>query len=163
MLVAADRRQRMARQILREVTRDAYWPHARPAAAVRDRECLVQVQVAHVGANRGRTGQSYLCVHVGAVHTPGRPVVDDLADFLESSSSNTPWVEGYVIIRHASRSRCWDAFRRKSSRSTLPFGALATTTTRRPPSRRSPGWSCVPRPGSARHPGRIRRGRDDRP
>ena len=42
-------------------------PHTRPAAAVGDAEGLVQVQVAHVGADRPGAGQAHLGVHVGSV------------------------------------------------------------------------------------------------
>ena len=42
-------------------------PDAGPAAAVRDAERLVQVQVAHVAAERPRPGQPDQRVQVGAV------------------------------------------------------------------------------------------------
>ena len=47
-------------------TRDR--PHARAAAAVRNRKRLVQVQVTDVGADRRRARQPDLRVHVRAVH-----------------------------------------------------------------------------------------------
>ena len=45
----------------------AYGSHARPAAAVGDREGLVQVDVHHVRAQFGRPGDARQGVHVGAV------------------------------------------------------------------------------------------------
>ncbi len=53
-LLAADRHHRVLRQKLRQVRGHADGTHARAAAAVRDAEGLVQVQVAHVGAHVGR-------------------------------------------------------------------------------------------------------------
>ena len=56
--------------------------YARSAAAVRRRECLVQVQVAYIGADKSGVGQSHLCIHVGAVHIHLRAAgMDNLADF----------------------------------------------------------------------------------
>ena len=64
-------------------TRDR--PHARSAAAVRNRERLVQVQVADVGANRRRAREADLRVHVRAVHVDLAAVlVDDRADFADA-------------------------------------------------------------------------------
>ena len=65
---AAGLHDRVARQIGCEMRRDANRSHAGPAAAVRNAERLVQIDVAHVGANRGRTGEADLRVHVRAVH-----------------------------------------------------------------------------------------------
>ena len=59
---------RVAGQERREVRRHADRPHARAAAAVRDAEGLVQVQVADVGADVARAAEADLRVHVGAVH-----------------------------------------------------------------------------------------------
>ena len=95
-LAACDFRSksRMPGQERREVLRHADRPHAGPAAAVRDGEGLVQVEVADVGADVAGRGQADLGVHVGAVHVHLAAVpVDDGADVLDAAS-NTPWVEG---------------------------------------------------------------------
>ena len=85
---------RMTGQERREVLRHADRPHARAAAAVRDAERLVQVQVADVGADVARAAEADLRVHVRAVHVDLAAVlVDDPAD-LRIDPSNTPWVEG---------------------------------------------------------------------
>ena len=47
---------------------DANRPHAGSAAAVRNAEGLVEVEVANVGADVGRTAEADLRVHVRAVH-----------------------------------------------------------------------------------------------
>jgi hypothetical protein len=58
--------------------------HAGAAAAVRDAEGLVQVQVADVGADVARAGEPDLRVHVGAVHVHLAAVlVHDLADLAD--------------------------------------------------------------------------------
>ena len=55
--------------------------HARAAAAVRDAERLVQVQMADVGADVARAARPTMRVHVRAVHVDLAAVlVDDLAD-----------------------------------------------------------------------------------
>ena len=59
--------QRMVRQERRQVRPDPDRPDARPAAAVRDAERLVQVEVADVRAEPARLGQSEQRVQVGAV------------------------------------------------------------------------------------------------
>ena len=67
---------------------------ARAAAAVRDAERLVQVQVRHVGAERRPGGQADQRVEVGAVHVDlAARLVHGRAD-LGDGSSYTPWVEG---------------------------------------------------------------------
>jgi hypothetical protein len=72
------------RQVRDQVGAHADRADARPAAAVRDAEGLVQVEVAHVGADVAGAGEPHLRVHVGAVHVhlPARAVhrVADLAD-----------------------------------------------------------------------------------
>mmetsp|Transcript_4854 Transcript_4854/g.12182 ORF Transcript_4854/g.12182 Transcript_4854/m.12182 type:complete len:216 (+) Transcript_4854:666-1313(+) len=74
----------VAGQVGREVLPDADRPHARAAAAVRDAEGLVEVQVANVGADDARRSEAELGVHVRAVHVDLAPVVvDDLADLLD--------------------------------------------------------------------------------
>ena len=61
--------------------RTATGPTPGPAAAVRDAEGLVQVQVRHVGAELARLGQADQRVQVRAVHVHLPAVrVDDLAD-----------------------------------------------------------------------------------
>ena len=58
--------------------------HAGATAAVRDGEGLVQVQVAHVGADVAGAAEADLGVHVGAVHINQPAVlVDDAADVLD--------------------------------------------------------------------------------
>ena len=75
----------MAGQIRRQMRGHADRPHARAAAAVRDAERLVQVQVADVGADRRRAGEPDLRVHVRAVHVDLAAVlVDDRADVLDA-------------------------------------------------------------------------------
>ena len=92
--LAAEVHHRMARQELDQVLRHADRAHARAAAAVRDAEGLVQVQVADVGADVAGAAEADLGVEVGAVHVDLAAVgVDDLAD-LRMASSNTPCVEG---------------------------------------------------------------------
>ena len=133
-LAPAGRDQRVARQVRREVRRHGNRPHARPAAAVRDGERLVQVQVADVGADRRRTRQADLRVHVGAVHVHLPAVlVHDRRRSPGCSSSNTPCVDGYVTISAASAfAVLLRAFARRSSTSMLPLLSLATTTTLMP-------------------------------
>lgn len=58
----------MAGQERRQAGNDANRPHPRPASPVRDAERLVEVQVAHVGADVSGAGQGHLRVHVGSVH-----------------------------------------------------------------------------------------------
>ena len=70
---------------------------SRAAAAVRNRERLVQVQMADVGADRRRTGEPDLGVHVGAVHVHLAAVlVDDGADLAD------------VVLEHTMRRRIRD-------------------------------------------------------
>ena len=72
---------RVARQVFRQVRLDADRAHARAAAAVRDREGLVQVQVADVAAQVARSHQAHHGVHVGAVDVDLAAVlVRDVAD-----------------------------------------------------------------------------------
>ena len=59
-------------------------PHSWPAAAVRDAERLVQVQVADIRADLARRSQADLRVHVRAIHVDlSAELVDDLADFTD--------------------------------------------------------------------------------
>mmetsp|Transcript_46287 Transcript_46287/g.117179 ORF Transcript_46287/g.117179 Transcript_46287/m.117179 type:complete len:831 (+) Transcript_46287:42-2534(+) len=65
----------------RQVRLHADGAHAGAAAAVRDAERLVQVEMAHVGADVARRRQPHLRIHVGPVHVHlATGVVDDLAD-----------------------------------------------------------------------------------
>ena len=75
--LAAHLHDRMARQIGREMLRHRDRAHAGAAAAVRDRERLVQVQMTDIGADRGRAGEPHLRVHVGAVHVDLSAVLVD--------------------------------------------------------------------------------------
>mmetsp|Transcript_13 Transcript_13/g.24 ORF Transcript_13/g.24 Transcript_13/m.24 type:complete len:254 (+) Transcript_13:782-1543(+) len=73
-----------------EMFGDADAAHPGSPAAVGNTEGLVQVQVAHICANEARRGDSYLCVHIGAIHVHlASVVVDELQDvydgFLEDA------------------------------------------------------------------------------
>ena len=58
--------------------------HPGAAAPVGNGERLVQVEVAHVGTNRGGARQAHLRVHVGAVHVHLPAVrVNDVADLTD--------------------------------------------------------------------------------
>ena len=99
----ADFHDRMAGQKRRQVRRDADRPHARPTAAVRNGERLVQVQMANVGADRRGAGQPNLRIHVRAVHVDlAAELVNDVADFLNR------------ILEHAMRRRIRHHQRRQS-------------------------------------------------
>src|SRR6185312_4305587 len=76
-------RQRVSGQERRQVRGDADRSHAGAAAAVRDAEGLVQVDVADVGADVAGAAEADLRVQVGAVHVDLAAVlVDDGADLL---------------------------------------------------------------------------------
>src|SRR3546814_13106724 len=77
----AARLARVARQESRQMRLDADRPHARSAAAVRDAEGLVQVEVADVRAELAGPCKPHLRVQVRAVQIdlPAR-LVDDVAD-----------------------------------------------------------------------------------
>ncbi|CAG7456097.1 hypothetical protein PICSAR144_03483 [Mycobacterium avium subsp. paratuberculosis] len=93
---------RMPGQERRQVRAHRHRPHPRPAAAVRDAERLVQVQVADVAAELARPGQPDQRVEVGAVdvHLAAR-VVDGRADL------------GDVVLVDAVRGRVGDHQRRQ--------------------------------------------------
>ncbi len=81
---AAGVRQRVPGQERRQVGGDADRAHAGAAAAVRDAEGLVQVDVADVGADVAGAAEADLRVQVGAVHVDLAAVlVDDLGDVLD--------------------------------------------------------------------------------
>src|SRR2546429_1393944 len=72
-----------------EVGGHADRPHSRPAAAVRNAERLVEVQVADVGSHVGGPAEAHLGVHVGAVHVDLTTVrVHDLADLPDRPLEN---------------------------------------------------------------------------
>jgi hypothetical protein len=74
----------MARQEGHEVFHHAHGAHAGAAAAVRDAEGLVQVQVAHVAAKLAGRGHAHQGVHVGAVHIHAAAMaVHQLAQLLD--------------------------------------------------------------------------------
>src|SRR6202043_3330628 len=85
-LGARGRAERVAGKEGREVRGDADRSHAGTAAAVRDAEGLVQVEMADVGADVAGAAEADHGVHVGAVHVdlPAMPVHDlaQLADAL---------------------------------------------------------------------------------
>ena len=77
------RLERMAGQERNEMGSHADRSHARTAAAVRNAERLVQVDVADVGPHVGGPGEADLRVHVGPVHVDlPAALVHDLADSL---------------------------------------------------------------------------------
>ena len=77
----ASSRVDMAGKVRREMRLDPDRPHARPAAAMRDGEGLVQVQVADVAADLSGLHQAHQRVHVGAVQIDlAAMLVGDLAD-----------------------------------------------------------------------------------
>ena len=85
----------------RQMRLDADRAHAGAAAAMRDAEGLVQVQVADIAAQIARARQADHRVHVGAVDIDlAAMLMGDLADVV-TVSSNTPWVRG--IGDHAGR------------------------------------------------------------
>ena len=95
---------RVPGQERREVRRDADRPHARAAAAVRDAERLVQVQVADVGADVARAGRgrpARSCSRRPC--TPGRRARGRSRQISRIASSNTPCVDG--IGHHQRRER----------------------------------------------------------
>ena len=74
----------MSGQVRREVLRHGDRAHARTAAAVRDGKRLVKIEVTHIGADRRRTREPDLRVHVGAVHVHlAAMLVDDGADLAD--------------------------------------------------------------------------------
>ena len=71
----------MRRQKGREMRRNADGTHPRSAAAVRNAESLVQIQMADVGADIRGSTEPDLGVHVGPIHVDlATPVVNHLAD-----------------------------------------------------------------------------------
>ena len=155
--------QHVPRQERRQVRGDANRPHARPAAAVRDGERLVQVQVADVGADRRRAGQAHLRVHVRAVHVHLAAVrVDRGADVLD------------VLLVDAVRRRVGDHQARQPiavlgglglqiGQVHFPIRRVGHDHHRHARhARRWPGWCRARRPGSAPRRAATRRARDGR-
>ncbi len=86
-----------ARQIGRQVRAHRHGAHAGAAAAVRDAEGLVQVQVGHVRAELAGLGHADHCVHVGAVQVNlAAGLMHQIADF------------GHGFFEHAVRGRVRD-------------------------------------------------------
>ena len=79
--------------------RDADRTHARTAAAVRDAERLVQVQVADVGADVARPREPHHARSCSRRRgTPGRRAACTISQTSPIVSSNTPCVDGYVTM-----------------------------------------------------------------
>lgn len=100
----------------RQVGLHADGAHAGAAAAVGDAERLVQVQVAHVGADDAGGGEPHLRVHVGSVHVHlrwgswmkdrgGACIVCVLGHGMYTSSNLMAWA-----------TCCWDASRQGACR-----------------------------------------------
>jgi hypothetical protein len=88
--------------------------------------------MANIRADIAGPAQPDLRVHVRAVHIHlSTGVVNDLADVLDGLS-NTPRVDGYVIINAARLSLCSFAFAFRSSTSIDPSFAVFTGTTLNP-------------------------------
>ena len=69
--------------------RDADRPHARAAAAVRDAESLVQIQMANVGADVAGAAEADLRVHVRAIHVNLAAVrMNDFANLADGRFEN---------------------------------------------------------------------------
>src|SRR2546421_11676061 len=58
----------MSRQKRDEMLCNANGTHTRSAAAMRDAECFMQIQMADIGTNIFRTRQPALRIHVRAIH-----------------------------------------------------------------------------------------------
>jgi hypothetical protein len=75
----------------RKMRGDADGAHAWTAAAMRDAERLVEVQVADVGAEVARAAEADLGVHVRAVHVDLPAVlVNDVADPPQKQKNGMP-------------------------------------------------------------------------
>ena len=110
-LGSADAHDWMSGKERRQMCGDANRAHAGSAAAVRNGERLVQVQVAHVGADGGRARQPDLRVHVRAVHVDLSAVLmNDRADLLDR------------VFEHAVRRRVGHHQRRKTIAMLLGLG-----------------------------------------
>ena len=59
--------------------------HAGTTSTVRDGKCFMQIQVAYIGTDHTRTGESHLSIHVGTVHVDLTTVImNDLGDFFDT-------------------------------------------------------------------------------
>ena len=153
----------MAGQERREMRLDADRAHARSAAAMRDAEGLVQVEMADIGAVIAGPRQADLRVQVGAVEIDlAAMVMHDVADLAD------------VLLEHAMRRGIGDHDGGEIFRMLLRLGAeivdidVAAARRRRPPrppcrpSRRRPDWCRARRRGSGRCCDAARRARRDR-
>ncbi len=103
--------------------------HAGTAAAVRDRERLVQVEVGDVTAQVAEAREAEQGVEVGAVDVHlSAGVVHGLRD-LEHVVLVHPVGRGVRDHQADSSAACCAIFARRSPRSTLPASSHATTTT----------------------------------
>ncbi len=73
---------------------DADRPHAGPAAAMRDAEGLVQVDVADIGPDVAGPREADQRIEVGAVEVDLAPWAWVMSQISRTASSNTPWVDG---------------------------------------------------------------------
>ena len=145
----------MAGQEGRQMRLDPDRAHARAAAAVRDAEGLVQVQVADIAADLAGLGEADHRVQVGAVDIDLPAVfVGDLADlahgFLEDAV-------GRGIGDHAGGQPVARRFGLGAEIVDVDVAAARRISPRPRPCRTSaprPGWCRAPRPGSGRRGGR---------
>ena len=109
--------------------RHADRPHARPAAAVRNAEGLVQIQMADIRADIAGPVKPDLRIHVRAVHVNLPAVlVDDLADLLDRFFEHA--MRGRISDhQHGEIFACSSAFARRSATSMFPWSSHATGTT----------------------------------
>ena len=124
--------RRMTRQERRQMRLDADRPHARAAAAMRNAERLVQIEMADIGAVIAGPRQPDLRIHVGAVEIDlSAMAVDDVADLADVLLEHAM---GRGIGDHDRREvfECCSALARRSSTSTSPRASQATTTTSMP-------------------------------
>ena len=153
----------MPGQERREMRLHADRAHARAAAAMRDAEGLVQIEVADVGAVIAGPRQPDLRVHVGAVEIDlSAMAVNDVADIAD------------VLLEHAMRRGIGDHHGGEVFRMLLRLGAeivdvdVAARRRRRsppPPCRpcwRRPDWCRARRRGSGTPCDAARRARHDR-
>ena len=124
----------MARQERREVRARRHRPDAGAAAAVRDAERLVQVEVRHVGAELARPGQARPARSGWRrPRRPGRPPRARRADLADGLLEHA--VRGRVGHHdRGDRARCAASLARRSPRSIAPSEPHLTTTTRSPAS-----------------------------
>src|SRR6185437_9999943 len=75
----------VSRQIGFQLFIDTDGPHSRAATAMRDGEGLMKIEMADVRPDETRAGQTYLGIHIGAVHIDKASViVDDTADLTDT-------------------------------------------------------------------------------